>query len=269
MGFSVFFLRVLDFFISLKGKGFIFFFLIFSIFPAQAVKIQFPEEELASESVLPLIEPPQMVLNRNIPLKFRVELGLGMGFGLDEPFYFSYYPTGILTFNLTEVHALSLTGTYFFPKRSSSAHCLSHDATVLSGEKLEDCKKIKKFDPLHAPYPQMMAFLNYQYTPFYGKISLAKNWVMNLSIYGFVGPGLVVSNQNNQWPAGNFGIGQKLYINKWLGIRGDLGFYGYYGPTVAKLDMKGSQPIKYQDIKAQDKRPIINLVVNVGVIFLI
>ena len=263
MSFSGFFskkLSVLYLIFSLfQRMRILFFFLAFSVFPAEAVKIRFPGEELATESVLPLIEPPQMVLNRNVSLKFRPELGVGMGVGLDEPFYFSFYPTGIIAVHLTENHAISLTGTYFFPRRSSTGEVLSQ-----GGE------GFKKFDPLKAPYPQMSAFMNYQYTPYYGKISLAKHWVLNLSIYGFTGLGLVVSNQNNQLFAGNFGIGQKLYINKWLGIRGDLGFYGYYGPAIAKLKLDDSVGvIDYTQLQSDKKRFIINVVVNVGVILLI
>ena len=265
MGVSIFFQRALSFletFFSLfQQVGILIFFLIFCILPAQAVKVQFPDEELASESVLPLIEPPQMVLNRNIPLKFRVELGAGMGFGLDEVFYSPFYPSGILVFNLSEIHALSVTGTYFFPKRSRDGEALNQGEGLGAGQ---------TFDPLKAPYPQMSVFMNYQYTPYYGKISLAKNWVMNLSIYGFAGLGLVVSDQNDQWPSGNFGIGQKLYFNKWLGIRGDLGFYGYYGPAIAKLNLsRDVEKLKYKQLKAEKKRLILNIVANVGLIFLI
>ena len=266
MGFTVLFLEKLkfvwDFFFLFSGlRRFVFLFL-FCSFSAEAVKVHFPDEELASESVLPVVDPARMVLNRNISLKFRPELGIGLGFGLDEPFYFPFYPTGILAFHLTEVHAVSVTGVYFFPLRSSAGESL-HQGKGLEGTG-------KKFDPLKAPYPQMGAFLNYQYTPYYGKISLAKNWVMNLSIYGFAGLGLVVTNQNNQLPAGNFGIGQKLYFNKWLGIRGDLGLYGYYGPAAAKLELGDNVgQIQYGQLKPEEKRLLINVVANVGVIFLI
>lgn len=272
MGFSDFFLKKQNFFsvlfcflkfmLSFRKTKVLILFTIFYIFPASALKIRFPDEELATESVLPLIDPPQMILNRNVSLKFKVELGAGVSFGLDEPFYFPIYGTGMLAFHLTEVHAISVTGTYFPPSRSASGEDLSQGKGLeISG---------KKFDPLKAPYPQMMAFINYQYTPYYGKISLAKNWVMNLSIYSFIGPGLLVFNHNNQTAVGNFGIGQKLYFNKWLGIRGDLGFYGYYGPAPAKLNLGDDvEEVPYNQITPQQKRLLINFVANVGVIFLI
>lgn len=238
--------------------------LLFFVFSAQAVKIRFPDEELSSESVLPLVDPVQMVSNRNIPLKYRPELSLSLGFGLDEPFYFSIYPRGAISFHITEVHAISLSGTYFFPLLSSSLERGGHESIGI-GEPLKN-----RFNPLKAPYPQMSVFLNYQYSPYYGKISLSKSWVMNLSIYGFTGLGLLITNQNNQLFAGNMGIGQKLYFNKWLGIRGDLGFYGYYGPAVAKLLLdKSVVQIPYKQLKPEERRININFIANIGVIILI
>ena len=266
-------MRAIGFFLNkpgfLSGRGFLFqkksvliFLLFFYAFPSGAVKIRFPDEELSAESVLPLVEPPQMVLNRNIPLKFKTELGLGSGFGLDEPFYFAYYPTGVVVFHLNSFHAISLTGVYFFPWLSGSGKALA--------EGIRGNEGLLKLDAHKAPYPQISLFLNYQYSPYYGKISLSKSWVMNLSIYGFIGPGLVVSDQNDYWPAGNFGLGQKLYLNKWLGVRVDLSFYGYYGPAIARLDLgENKRKVFYKQLSPEQKSLIINFVANVGMIFLI
>ena len=82
------------------------------------------DEELASETVLPVFDPPRMVLNRNISLKYRFELGGGGTFGLDEPFYFPSYATGFVSFYLSEVHGLSLTATWFPPYYSKAGEAL-------------------------------------------------------------------------------------------------------------------------------------------------
>lgn len=271
MGRSIVFLKKLKFLYSVfhlfYRRGFFISCLLFCAVPSEAVKIHFPDEELAMESVLPLIDPPKMVLNRNVPLKFRAEIGVGMGFGLDEPFYYPFYPSFFINFNFTEVQAISFTGTYFFPWLSGGGDLLKQgvEGIGVKGEPI-----LTVFDALKAPYPQMSAFLNYQYSPFYGKISLAKNWVMNLSIYGFAGLGVVVSNNNDHWPAGNLGIGQKLYINKWLGIRWDLGFYAYHGPVVENLKLdEDAGNLKYPQIQTKDKGVIINVLANMGLIILI
>lgn len=281
MGFFTLFLSLCDFIkFAFSVKTFLYrklfyifvFCLLFCSAQVQALKIKFPDEELASESVLPLMDKPQMILNRNVPLKYRAEFGLGMGFGLDEPFYFPFYGTAHVAFHVTEAHAVSLVGTYFPPMLSSRSETLRDTGVEVEEKDPDGTRRIRRIflDPTKAPYPQLAAFLNYQYTPYYGKISLAKNWVLNLSIYGFIGPGLLVFHTNDRIPAVNFGIGQKLYINRWLGVRADLGFYGYYGPAVARIQLgKDVRTLSYSQIKDEQKRPIINFLINLGVIFLI
>ena len=224
-----------------------------SPFFAQAVKISFPDEELATESVLPMVDVPSMILNRNISLKYRFELNVSFGFGLDEPFYFPYYGMGLLSFHISEVHSISLSGVYYPPGLSSAGKRLQKDYD---------------FDPSKAPYPQMSAFLNYQYSPFYGKISLSKKLNLNLSIYGFTGLGVMVSNQNDRFPAVNLGLGQKLYFTRWFGLRGDLGVHGYYGPAVAKLDLS-SKNLKFSELQSHQKRVNVNVLASLGMIFLL
>lgn len=231
-------------------------------FVCYSVKIRFPDEELASESVLPLFESQKIVLDRKISLKHRLEVGGAVSFGLDEPFYFSIYGTGLASFYFTEEHSVNLIGTYFPPAYSGASEALKE------GRGLKPAGKT--FDVHKAPYPQMMAYLNYQYVPCYGKISLTKKGVMNLSIYVYGGPGVVVFNDSAKILAGNFGIGQKLYLNKWLALRGDIGFYGYRGPAPARIDLGTStQSLQYNQVKPEHKRFIFNLMANIGVVFLI
>ena len=250
-------------------KSLILLFVFFPLFSAHSFKIQFPDEELTVESVLPLVDTPNVVLNRNVSLKFRVELDLGLGLGLDEPFYNKYYPTAILTFYLTDIHAISLMGSYYFPQRSGGGDCLAHDESKLSirmsREAMQrECLQLKKFDALLAPYPQYSVFLNYHYSPYYGKISLSKSWVLNLSIYGFAGGGFVVSDQNDQFIAFDLGLGKKLYVNKWLGLRASLGFISYYGPGTARLELD-KQKLRYSNLSSEQKRFNVNTIFQLGV----
>ena len=248
---------------EVKFYSFIFaIFLILSSSVASAVKIRFPEEELASESVLPLFDPVRTVLNRNIHLSKRFEIGSSASFGLGEPFYYPIHITGQISFYLSEIHGLGISGTYFFPFRSNTGNALNEGRGLDEG---------KTFNVLALPYPQMMGFLNYQYVPYYGKISLTKKGVLNLSIYGFAGPGFMIFSDGTKQIAGTIGIGQKLYFNKWLAIRGDIGFYGYYGPVPSKTDLNNvsNGSILYQQLKPENKGIILNLIASVGVVFLI
>ena len=243
-------------FLFLK-KGLFVSFLFFSAFSAHAVKIHFPDEELATESVLPLADTSEVILNRNVSVKHRTELGLDLGIGLDEPFYFKFYPMASITFSLTEIHAIGLVGTYFVSTLSSAGKELQAGRGLDPG---------RTFDPLKAPYPQYSLFLNYLYTPYYGKISLAKQWVLNLSIYGFVGAGMLVSKNNDQFLALDLGFGKKLYFNKWLGLKTNISFYGYYGPAIARLNL-GQEVgnVSYSSLKSDKKGFNINTIFHFGV----
>ena len=228
--------------------------------PADAAKIRFPDEELSSETVLPLFQPVRAVLNRNINLKHRLEAVGGVTFGWDEPFRFIYYPFASVSFYLTDTHGLSLTGMYLPPFYSSAGKklagrtLLAHFNNPSAGGggpkqagalgvcdmprtalRPEDCQQWKLLDIHRVPYPHIMGFLNYVYTPYYGKISLTKHFVMNLSIYGFIGPGLVVFNENSKTPAFNLGIGKRLYFSRWIALRADIGFYVYRGPDLTRI----------------------------------
>ena len=237
------------------------FFVVTYALPSQSVRIQFPDEELSSEVAFPVFQNKRMVLDRRIQLKHRVELGGSLSFGLDEPFYYPIYGTGMISFYFSEIHGVSLTGTYFFPMYSSSGRALKEGKGLASGS---------TFDVLKAPYPQMMGFLNYKYVPYYGKISLSKKFILNLSIYAYMGPGVMIFNHGTQTVSGNFGIGQKLYFSKWMALRGDIGFYGYYGPAPARINLGNEvSQILYQQLEPQHKRLILNFMANIGMVFLI
>ena len=240
-----------------------FFLLLCLLYPltGEAAKVRFSKEELAKESVLPVFDPMHLVLGRNVTLSKRLEVGVSLSFGLDEPFYFPVYATGLLAFYMTETHGVSLTGTWFPP--------LKERFLLIEPDGMELKNKFN-IDVWNNPYPQMMGFLNYQYTPFYGKISIAKTIVTNLSIYGFAGPGIVMFNESTVTPAGNMGLGLKIYFNRWLALRGGLRFYGYYGPALAKIPLKSQvSPLPYSKIPSSQKGVILRLICSLGFVFLI
>ena len=247
---------------SRKKQAFCLFLMAMSL-PVQAVKIYFPDEELATESVLPLTNKPNMILNRNVPLRKALELSLGSGFGLTEPFYYKIYPQVQLGYSISNMHSIHLQGSYYVPQLSAGGE--------LTKAGIEGEEEILYLDPQRVAYPQYSVSLNYQYTPFYGKISLAKKLVLNLSIYSFAGGGAIVSNDNDYFPLFRLGIGQKLYFfkgsNMTVGLRGDLGMEMYYGPAVARLDFSENQTkISYQ---AVEKKINSNVVANAGLILLL
>ena len=244
---------------------------------AKSTKVRFSREELAKESVLPVFDPMHLVLGRNVTLSKRLEGGVSFSFGLDEPFYFPAYVTGLLAFYISEAHGMSVTGTWFPPlkepllkygedKNKKPLYLIEWPGVELKNPKQPEVEPI---DVWKVPYPQMMGFLNYQYTPFYGKVSVAKKIVTNLSIYGFAGPGIIMFNESTVKPAGNMGVGLKIYFNRWLALRGGLKFYGYYGPAPATINLRRKDFLPYGRIESTEKGLIINLVGSVGFVFLI
>ena len=80
-------------------------------------------------------------------------------------------------------------------------------------KKKSERKKVY-FDPLLAPHPLFAGFLNYYFTPLYGKISITKKAVFNFSLYSFAGAGVIAFKHGSSDlvmdPAGHIGIGQKI-----------------------------------------------------------
>ena len=205
-----------------------------------ADQIEFPEEELATESVLPVFDETVVVRNRAVTVKQRFELGGGFGLNLLEPLYnnFVYNLSG--AYHLDETHGVNVTA--MFQQSGLSGN----------GEDLKAGKGgiLNPIDASLAPSPEYFVFGNYQATAYYGKISITKTKAMNLSLYGLLGLG-VVSFGDSTEPALNFGFGQKLYFSKNFAIRIDFSMAGYNGPDPtnpkAGISISPGQPSRNSD----------------------
>lgn len=193
--------------------------LVLGLSVSQADQITFPEEELAAESVLPVFEKPTTVLNRNILTQGRFELGLGGGLALNDAFNnpLNYGLTASYHFN--EIHAVQLLGSFYADGLSTYGRQLQR-GEGLSGD---------RFDPSYAPSPNSLFLANYQLTAFYGKISLTKKTVANLTLHGLLGAGVVQMDGISPVTL-NVGFGQKFYFTKWLALRVDLSMLIFQGP---------------------------------------
>lgn len=195
-----------------------------------AVKIKFPEEELATESVLPLFDNTKAVQDRYVKTAKKLEIGGGVGFALNEPWFRTQRYSGHLGFQFNESHGILLTGQFYQSGISTSARNIFDFIPDVPGQGEEGEAVFFRFDK--APARQYNFFVNYLMTPFYGKVSLTKNGIMSLSLYGYLGAGVVGigAEQTENSPAATFGIGQKFYAGKRLGVRTDFGFVAYQGP---------------------------------------
>lgn len=173
--------------------------------------IKFPEEELATETVLPKFDRPDVVKNRNVITAKKIEVGAYFGWNITEPIY-NQGKLGLnLGYHLNEDSAIVAN----FAMWMSGLNTLYTDgleSTATSNPPLD-------FDRI--PKKNYTLDVNYEWKMFYGKISLTKQSVINLSTYPILGGGVTVY-EHKSYPGVNFGIGQKFYFSKSMALRADF-----------------------------------------------
>ncbi|MCB0364841.1 MAG: outer membrane beta-barrel domain-containing protein [Bdellovibrionaceae bacterium] len=201
-------------------------------FNGYAETIEFPTEELASESVLPVFDKVENVKNRNVVKAKRFEVGGGVGFNLMDAFYNPLNFHGSLTYHFDEIHGFNAAAAFWMSGLSSYGEQLKN------GEGLDG----DFFDASRAPSPKYMLMANYQYTAYYGKISLSKQWVMNLSLFGLAGIGTIAIGDDNVM-ALNMGLGENFYFTPNLALRIDLRMLVYRGPDPTTKRLLPTDPV--------------------------
>jgi outer membrane beta-barrel protein len=197
-------------------------------FQAFAEEIEVPEEELARESTLPVFDQRHAVLNRNIISEKHAEIGLGWGMELNEPFYNGNMLNGDITYHLTDTHALNIQGLYWLPGLSTYGNQLKQPPPANAS--------FKAFDASEAPHPSWAVIGNYEYVAYYGKISLTKQAVMNLNLFGILGAGYINMGNVNSL-AFNVGLGQNFFFSKHVGLRWSLRWLIFQGPDATSLQL--------------------------------
>jgi outer membrane beta-barrel protein len=225
---------------------------------AHAEVIQFPEEELATESVLPIFDNPVSVKNRNVITAKRFELGVQGGYNLTEAFFNQYSLAGTGTYHLNEDHGINVFATFFLPGVTQYTNDLNPPPGSLENLNLQ-----------YGPRPKWMLLTNYQYTGFYGKLSFSKDYVMNLSLFGIGGVGGIMIG-DKMFPVLNFGLGQKFYFNPNFALRMDLRVLIYQGPNLLSgpkttlLNARGET-----SASAFEERLFVGSLLSVGLVWLI
>ena len=221
-----------------------------------ADKIEFPDDELAAESVVPIFEKPESVKFRSIRTAGRFEIGPELSDSLLEPFYNPISIGGTATYHFNEISAFNVFGSYFLQGLSDNANNLN----PIPG------KPGINMNLQYAPQPKFMVLGNYQFTPFYGKISLTKEFVMNLNVFGFVGAGGIMIGDGLK-PAADLGLGQKLYFTRNFALRLDLRFLAYQGPDVLSRNL--NQVTQVQSTSSFDQKIIFSGLLSVGAVILL
>ncbi len=192
--------------------------LILSPLVQAAEEIEVPTDELAKESVLPIFDSVISVKNRNVSTEGRFDVGLFAGLALTEPIANTTKVGLELNYHVNENHALGI----LYSMNSSG---LSKDAQGLKND--------FGLDFTRAPKPLSTMMLEYDYSPFYGKLSVTKDGVMNTTIYGSGALGLV-KYEHKSYPAISLGIGERFYFTRNLALKVDLKVYAHQAPIPFK-----------------------------------
>lgn len=184
-----------------------------------AAPLKFPEQDLPQETVMPIFERPDVVMNRAVPTARRFEVGLAGTWTPTDPF-FSPFGWGLQAgYHFNELHGLNFIYSHRLP------------GTTEYTDQLNNVKNVPPLRLQNAPSTQYVALLNYQATLMYGKLSLTKNWVSHLSTFVTAGLGATAIGTETL-PIAAIGLGQKYYFSSSMGFRLDARLMGYEGPDV-------------------------------------
>jgi outer membrane beta-barrel protein len=176
--------------------------------------IDVPQEELATESVYPVFDKVTAVKNRNVTTAGRIDGHLFYGFAMTEPIA-NVSKLGLaLYYNFNEDHSLGLLYAKNATGQSTYANQLDSQYQL---------------DFARAPRPLSTYLLDYNIKAFYGKMSLTKKSVFNLSLFGTLAAGMV-QYEHKSYPALVPGFGQKFYFDKNFALRFDLRLYVHQAP---------------------------------------
>lgn len=178
----------------------------------QAEVVRFPEDELARETVLPKFDQRVSVRDRNVITDSKFELGLYYGFNTTEPIYNQSKLGFNLGYHWSEESAIVVN----YAQWMSGLNTLYTDGLSQSGG-----INAPNLDFNRIPKQNYSLYAHYEWKMFYGKISLTKDLVTNLSLYPIFGFG-ITGFEHKTYPGVDVGVGQKFYIGRSFAIRADF-----------------------------------------------
>ena len=195
--------------------------------------VHLTDKELARESVLPVIENPQSVRDRNVSKTGSLSLYPLLGAIVNNPFFFNLAFGGTIGYHFNEFHSINLFGAYMHSSSTKYVDDIVRDPDLtmdLPNITRSHLKEFKNF-----PKVNLLALLVYEFSPLYGKMSFSKNMVLNTDLLISAGAGTIIFGGGSYLPAFTLGIGQRFYFGKNWGIRFDLIGLMYPGPNYTSL----------------------------------
>lgn len=145
----------------------------------------------------------------------RFELQPSMMFTVNDPFFRSFAAAGRVSWHINEAFALEIGGGYippFFVQELEPVGLLRKELALINAD-----------NKLFA-----LADVGLTFSPLYGKMAVFGDGIIHFD--GFVSAGLGATFDNGVdviHPAMNVGVGGRIFLTRWLVVRGDLRDYIY------------------------------------------
>lgn len=145
----------------------------------------------------------------------RFELQPAMMFTVNDPFFRSFAAAGRVSWHINEAFALEVGGGYippFFVQKLEPVDLLRKELALINAD-----------NTLFA-----LADVGLTFSPLYGKMAIFGDGIIHFD--GFASAGLGATFDNGVdliHPAMNVGVGGRVFLTRWLVVRGDLRDYIY------------------------------------------
>lgn len=145
-----------------------------------------------------------VVQRRPVLKALRVEVAPVFGVSLNESLTRHIFVGGTLNFHILEQLFIGGSYQHYFGKTTSLFREVQTEYEVFPE------KRVAKW----------AAFGHIGYAPIDGKFALFNSWVIHFDVYIFAGGGVTRTTGNR--PTGIFGVGSRMFMNKWLTINWEI-----------------------------------------------
>jgi outer membrane beta-barrel protein len=204
--------------------------LLFALFAAPAFGQSSEQEagdvsEVDKDRLGPLRERIRPVSGQLFIKKGRFEFSPSATISVRDSFFTKYIVGGAITYHPLETFGVSLRLGYSIPVVSGNAQICTVDPTTLA----RTCRS-PTFSQIDGRAPgqiNLLAGLDLQWAPIYGKFSLFSEKFVHFDLYGIAGPAAVryAGPDGNGGSAqktaigGNAGLGARFFFNPWMTLR--------------------------------------------------
>lgn len=160
----------------------------------------------------------------------RFEVSPSASVSIRDAFFTKYAVGASLTYHLTEQLAFNGRASYVLPVVAGASQICINDA----GQGTVGCRlpTQQELDGRAQGQLSLVAGVDLQWAPIYGKMSLASEYFAHFDLYGILGasmvqykgfvPGQTSGSLAYTTPGANVGLGMRIFVNRFVALRGEL-----------------------------------------------